>query len=157
MFPQAEAERNGLLSWSDIAMSQFKLKVAEEFELGPSRIRKRAVRNAGKEDGAAAAPGSGDMDIVAEKESPSKPGAVPGSAAASAAAAASSSSRNSSAEWAAMRCPLFSAEGDVVSKVDVMRNLNKKCKLRSGGGYYAEQMGNSLYRAKLNLGSKTQE
>ena len=51
---QAEAEKNGSLSWEELALARFRLKVAEEFELGPSKQKKRPAKAGAKVDTTAA-------------------------------------------------------------------------------------------------------
>ena len=133
-----------MLSWSEISLAQFRLKVAEEFELGPYRQRRRASRggNRGEE--------GGDAMVVTTDGQSSTP-SIPAASVVGITAAAPS---RSSAEWAPVRCPLFTEEGDVVSKADVLRNLSKRTKTRSCGGYFAERLGDSLYRAKIGLPPK---
>lgn len=123
-------------------MAQLRLKIAEEFELGPSRQRRRILK--GKADEADSTNG---ITTAMEVSNDYKISTAPSSA-----NHTSSASRNN-AEWAPVRCPLASEEGDVVSKADVIRNLNKRSVVRCAGGYFAEQLGNSLYRAKLDLPS----
>ena len=118
-------------------MAQLRLSVAKEFNLGPSRQRRAATKNKAEE--AAAAEAGSSMEISTEQAS------------SEAQSTAASSTAAQNAEWTPMRCPLFSEEGDIVTTADVLRNLSKRSKTRCAGGFFSEQVGNAVYRAKLGL------
>lgn len=137
---------SGTLSWSEMAMVHLRLKVAEEFELGPSRQRRGRVSRGGNK----ADDGFEAMDVI-EAEGPvvSVTSSGPVSTAFN-----NTASRQSMESWHPIRCPLYTEDKDVVTKSDVLRNLSKRTKLRYAGGFYMEKLGDSLFRAKLNLPSK---
>lgn len=118
-------------------MAQLRLSVAKEFNLGPSRQRRAASKNKGEE--ATAAEAGSSMEISTDQASTGEKNN------------AETSTTTQSDEWTSMRCPLFSEEGDVVTVADVLRNLSKRSKTRCAGGYFSEQVGNAVYRAKLGL------
>lgn len=129
--------------------------------MGPSKQNKR-VRS-GKPDETAEAAQGEDMEIIEDTGNSGvgngiKSGtAIMNTTSASHASASSSSNSNcQNSDWEPVKCPLQTDEPHIVSKVDVLRNLTKKIRLRSGG-YHTERLGTAIFRAQFNIGSQSDQ
>jgi hypothetical protein len=133
-----------MLSWDEIAISNLKFNIAEEYEIGPKQ-RRRA--NPKKADAM-------DEDTEHEKTVPGQDEIDHKSKVTVVAPSISQVSTLSSAEsaWQPSICPLAKVkESDTITKADVIKNIQKRYKPRCGGGEYLEAVGNSLLRARSGI------
>ncbi len=133
---QLQAEKDGILSWEDISISQIKIQISEEFGIGP-RQRKRV--NVTKDDA---------MDEVEEDAEI----ATTINAQKSFVLPQSKADDETGGIWHGSVCPLArSKEVDVITRADVVNNIQKRYGTLSGGGFYGKSLGNSIFRARSDL------
>jgi hypothetical protein len=142
--------REGRLSWTDFALHEFRNAVADEFEIGPEKPKKKSKR-LGEPGAAAGGSGSGaEVDAPSAQPSSSSSSSIPaGPSGGSLAPGAASLDEGST--WSAPKCPLQSDEADMITKVDVAISLGRVHKTKNCGGVFATRLGTSLMRAKLGL------